>query len=147
MFYIYNSIAHYLIYNCHHNYSKVYSYIYCVKKREKHNDNKKIETFKMMFIKCINPDIALHISNMNDVLSKCSDSDRPMLKSAFNVISKNNYWSFMSEYTPDEGKGFMWSSHPKLNEIRTKITNEWSHSGASLAYTMRVIEMVAKKKS
>ena len=52
----------------------------------------------------------------------------------------------MSEYSPEEGKGFMWSSNPKLDEIRTKITNEWGgHSGASLAYTMRVIEGVAKK--
>ena len=81
---------------------------------------------------------------MNDFLSKCSDHERPMLTSAFNVIETNNYWSFMSEYSPEEGKGFIWSSHPKLDEIRTKITDEWGHSGASLAYTMRVIEGVAK---
>jgi len=85
---------------------------------------------------------------MNDFLSKCSDSDRPMLKSAFNVIDKNNYWSFMREYSPEEGKGFMWSSHPKLDEIRNNVTKAWpGHSGASLAYTMRVIECIAKKKS
>jgi len=50
----------------------------------------------------------------------------------------------MSEYSPEEGKGFMFSSHPKLDEIRTKITDEWGHSGASLAYTMRVMEGIAK---
>ena len=81
---------------------------------------------------------------MNTFLSKCSDSNRPMLESAFNIIETNNYWSFMSEYSPEEGKGFMFSSHPKLDEIRTKITDEWGHSGASLAYTMRVMEGIAK---
>lgn len=85
---------------------------------------------------------------MNDFLSKCSDSDRPMLQSAFNVINKNNYWSFMSEYSPEEGKGFMWSSDSKLDVIRCNIIKAWpGHSGASLAYTLRVIEMFAKKKS
>ena len=44
---------------------------------------------------------------MNTFLSKCSDSNRPMLESAFNVIETNNYWSFMSEYSPEEGKGYV----------------------------------------
>ena len=83
---------------------------------------------------------------MSEYLTQYSELDRPMLESAIDVIEKNDYWSFMCEYTPEEGKGFMWSKHPKLNEIRTKITKEWGHSGWSLAYTLRVIEYIAKKK-
>lgn len=101
----------------------------------------------MMFIKCINPVIALHISDMSEYLTQYSELDRPMLESAISVIETNGYWSFMCEYTPEEGKGFMWSSNPKLDEIRDNVTKAWpGHSGASLAYTMRVIECIAKNK-
>lgn len=84
---------------------------------------------------------------MSEYLTQYSEIDRPMLESAIDVIETNGYWSFMCEYTPDKDKGFMWSSEPKLDEIRDKIAIAWTgHSGASLAYTMRVIESIAKNK-
>lgn len=84
---------------------------------------------------------------MSEYLTQYSELDKPMLESAIDVIEKNDYWSFMCEYTPDEDKGFMWSSNATLDKIRYNVAKAWpGHSGASLAYTMRVIEYIAKKK-
>jgi len=89
---------------------------------------------------------------MSEYLTQYSELDRPMLESAISVIETNGYWSFMYKYTPEKGKGFMWSSNVTidnvtLDEIRDNVVKAWpGHSGASLAYTLRVIECIAKKK-
>ena len=50
-------------------------------------------------------------------------------------------------YEPEEGKGFMWSNHPNINNIGIKmesLPNPPGHSGGSFAFTMRHLQYIAK---
>ena len=48
-----------------------------------------------------------------------SEFDRPMLQSAYNVITNMEKWSFLKEYQPPQDKGFMWDD----NETVIEMTN------------------------
>jgi hypothetical protein len=53
-------------------------------------------------------------------------------------------WEFMKTYEPD--RGFMFSKHPKLSEIESKIDQDGTigHSGSSYGWTMRQVERIVK---
>lgn len=73
------------------------------------------------------------------------ESERPMLQSAYNVITTMKKWSFLKEYQPPQDKGFMWDDNETVLEIMNKINDDYSyHSGSSLAYVMRIMQAIAK---
>lgn len=55
-----------------------------------------------------------------------------------------NVWKYLSEYSPPADLGFMFSHGD--NNIVTQVQNqmETGHSGASMGWTMRNIEFIAK---
>ena len=55
-----------------------------------------------------------------------------------------NVWKYLSEYSPPANLGFMFSHGD--NNIVTQVQNqmETGHSGASMGWTMRNIEFIAK---
>jgi hypothetical protein len=67
-----------------------------------------------------------------------------MLTDAYTAITTCDLWTWLCEFRPQHGEGFMFSNHPNLNQIRTAMTYE-GHSGASYAWTMRVMASIAKK--
>lgn len=73
-----------------------------------------------------------------------AEDEREMLESAFNTITTMKAWDFMKSYSPGEG-GFAFSNDSKVIDIKNQIAcNYPGHSGASLAYTMRKMEFIAK---
>ena len=54
-----------------------------------------------------------------------------------------NVWKYLSQFDPPPGKGFMFCDDKIISIIQNKM--EVSHSGCSLAWTMRVIELIAKE--
>jgi len=51
-------------------------------------------------------------------------------------------WVYLSKYTPDVGRGFMFSDDPIVLAVGRHM--EIGHSGSSYAGTMREIEVIAK---
>ena len=66
-----------------------------------------------------------------------------MLEDAEAAITQCGLWDWLREYTPEEGKGFAFSSHPNLDRINSAMKYE-GHSGSSYAETMRQMEYIAK---
>lgn len=67
-----------------------------------------------------------------------------MLADAHAAITKCELWDWMKNYEPDDTRGFMLSRHPNLERINAAMTFE-GHSGSSYAWTMRVMEDIAKR--
>ncbi len=70
--------------------------------------------------------------------------DAPMLKNMYDAISRLNLWDWLSHFTPEAGKGFMFSSNPEITAIGQAIEAD-GHSGASFAICMRQMEFIAKQ--
>jgi len=81
--------------------------------------------------------------------SWCAD----MLRDAMNAvvltqldpeISKNetDVWAYVSTYDPPAGEGFMFSRDKIIDRIRANM--QVSHSGSSMAFTLRHLELVTK---
>lgn len=70
--------------------------------------------------------------------------DAEMLQDMDNTITKLELWDWMKTYEPEEGKGFMFSFHPNIDLIRNNISYT-GHSGSSYGWTMRTMELIAKK--
>lgn len=66
-----------------------------------------------------------------------------MLQDADSAITECNLWDWLRGYTPEEGKGFMFSQHPNLNKIDAAMKFR-GHSSSSHAWTMRQMEYIAK---
>jgi len=69
--------------------------------------------------------------------------DADMLQDADNAITECGLWNWLTEYTPEDGKGFMFSSHPNLDRINNAMKYS-GHSGSSYGWTMRQMEYIAK---
>lgn len=67
---------------------------------------------------------------------------RYYLLDAYKAVSKAEAWDFLKNYEPEDGKGFMFSTHPILTKINEHI--DGGHSGASYGITMRNIHYLAK---
>ncbi len=72
-------------------------------------------------------------------------SDEYMLKNVYDAICELNLWEWLKTYTPDEDRGFMFSYSKEVNEIiqHSKVVSD-RHSGASFAWCMRNMEVIAK---
>lgn len=66
-----------------------------------------------------------------------------MLQDADSAITKCNLWEWLRDYTPGDGKGFMFSDHPNLEKINAAM-KYGGHSGSSYGWTMRQMEYIAK---
>lgn len=89
------------------------------------------------------------LSYMNDSL--CISNLRDGLLAVVRVIESRavkaveiNVWEYLSNYSPPDGRGFMFSDGD--DSIVTLVQNqmEVSHSGGSMGWTMRNIEFIAK---
>jgi hypothetical protein len=56
--------------------------------------------------------------------------------------SNIDVWDYLSKYSPEEGKGFMFSADPIVSQIVNEM--EVGHSGSSMGWTMRQLELIAK---
>jgi hypothetical protein len=71
-------------------------------------------------------------------------SNPEMYTSAYNVISENNYWSFLEKYSPPADRGFMYDKNEKCQKIMNLINNSYDgHSASSIACTMRCMQYIA----
>ena len=69
--------------------------------------------------------------------------DHIMLKNMYDAIEKLNLWNWLYSFSPEEGKGFMFSFTPEIQLIGIE-TDSMGHSGASFAFCMRHMEKIAK---
>lgn len=51
-------------------------------------------------------------------------------------------WKYLSKYEPHQSQGFMFSTDPLVDRVKSEM--EVSHSGCSMAYVMRHLQLVAK---
>ena len=70
--------------------------------------------------------------------------DHLMLKNMYDAVTKLELWGWLYDFTPEEGKGFMFSHSPEIHAIGVE-TDVMGHSGASFAVCMRHMEKIAKK--
>ena len=76
-------------------------------------------------------------------LSFLDASDRRMIESAYRVMNSLGAWDYLRRYSPSRSSGYTFDLG--INRIMNKIQDEYDlHSGASIAYTMRRIEFIAK---
>lgn len=80
--------------------------------------------------------------NYSDVYS---GNDLKMILDADNAITKCKLWDWLRTYEPDVEKGFYLTSDPNLEKIRESMKYD-GHSGSSYAWTMRIMELIAKGK-
>jgi hypothetical protein len=73
-------------------------------------------------------------------------TDAVMLSNMCEAITELNLWDWLRTFTPKENEGFMWSRSPEINQIAShpKVDSD-GHSGASFAWTMRNMEVIAKR--
>ena len=70
---------------------------------------------------------------------------RQLASTSYNSVTALNMWDFFQEFQPEEGKGFMFSNHPKLTQLENYIEKTYNvgHSGASWGCSMRIIQFIA----
>ena len=68
-------------------------------------------------------------------------SDSPEFRSR--EMTANQVWTHLAQYTPEDGKGFMFSADDAI-VMRVQQNMEIGHSGSSMGWTMRQIEFIAK---
>jgi hypothetical protein len=78
-----------------------------------------------------------------DFESLYSQFEALMLTDAYKAITECDLWDWMRTYSPEEGKGFMFSDHPNLKRIDKAMKFD-GHSGSSYGWTMRNMESIAK---
>ena len=70
---------------------------------------------------------------------------RKMCQIAFNAIAESDGWEYLKNNKPNSNEGFMFTSNEKINEIIKKVSVvDDTHSGSSMAFTMRSLEYIAQ---
>ena len=81
-------------------------------------------------------------------LSLCirmSENDKLMVQAGIDAVTGAEMWDWLKTYEPDEGKGFMYSDHPNLDKINSRMYKLYNgHSGSSYGWTMRQLQFIAK---
>ena len=72
-------------------------------------------------------------------------SEAKMLKNMYDAITELDLWHWLHSFTPKEKEGFMWSPASEIGLIgrHPKVDSD-GHSGASFAWCMRHMEVIAK---
>ena len=79
--------------------------------------------------------------------SSYTEDDKNMLKSAYEVVDKNECWEKIKNFVPKANEGFIWTNDKDMIEIMTKINNAYPyHSVSSLDLVMREISYISKEK-
>jgi hypothetical protein len=73
-------------------------------------------------------------------------SEEKMLKNMYEAIDELKLWDWLSTFTPEKKDGFMWSPASEISQIgnHPKVNSD-GHTGASFAWCMRNMEVIAKK--
>ena len=72
-------------------------------------------------------------------------SEEKMLSNMYEAITELNLWGWLGRFTPEKEKGFMWSPASEIGEIgRHPKVDADGHTGASFAWCMRHMEIIAK---
>jgi hypothetical protein len=76
--------------------------------------------------------------------TRCSESK--MLTNMYDAITELNLWGWLHSFTPKKNEGFMWAHDEEVGQIgrHPKVDSD-GHSGASFAWCMRHMEVIAKK--
>jgi len=71
-----------------------------------------------------------------------SENDRVMIKSAYQAVSNLEGWDKLSTFQ----QSFMFTKDQEIIKICDKVNELYGqgHSGSSMAYTMRVMQYIAK---
>jgi len=84
---------------------------------------------------------------MSDLSFIRDSHTRSLVQNGHTAITQLELWDWLASYVPDEDVGFVWSNHPNINRIVTKmesLPDAPGHSGGSFAFTMRALEYIAK---
>ena len=74
-----------------------------------------------------------------------SENSKVMVQAGIDAVTGAEMWSWMAEYEPEEGNGFMYSDHPNLDKINDRMNRLYGgHSGSSYGWTMRQLQYIAK---
>lgn len=73
-------------------------------------------------------------------------TDARMLKNMYEAIDELKLWVWLRTFAPEKKDGFMWSPAPEISQIgnHPKVDLD-GHTGASFAWCMRHMEVIAKK--
>lgn len=72
------------------------------------------------------------------------EMEKEMLTDMYRTITILGLWEWLEDPDIPGKNGFVFAEYPELDKI-TKTIEYKQHSGASFAYTLRVIEKIAKK--
>ena len=83
-----------------------------------------------------NPDLSWMTCEMN----------KDMIESAYNIITQQEKWRLMQEFETSPDEGFMMCKNMDILKIMNEINETYrgGHSGASIAYTMRSMQKIAR---
>lgn len=89
------------------------------------------------------------LSYLNDKWSEdmIRDGMRAILRANEDTSIKTreiNVWKYLSQYSPPDGRGFMFSAGDDRIVSQVQSHMETGHSGGSMGWTMRQIEFIAK---
>jgi hypothetical protein len=96
------------------------------------------------------PNTIEEVNNLD--LNYIDNWERDMIKDgmravvrANDVLEKReiNVWDYLSKFSPPPNRGFMFCDDEIVSIIQREM--ETGHSGSSMAWTMRVIELIAKQ--
>lgn len=81
-------------------------------------------------------------NNPDFTFISCS-STRNMINSGYHAIMRCEGWNILYDFS---GESFMFSSDPQVCRLMSTVSKyyEGGHSGASMGYTMRQLEFIAK---
>jgi hypothetical protein len=85
-----------------------------------------------------------HLAEQVD-FSFLSECMRELIEPAYYSLTPQD-WDFLKNYEPSEEFGFMFTNNNnKLNIIYNKISQHPSQSGSTVGYTLRCLQIIAKK--
>jgi len=77
--------------------------------------------------------------------TRFGDNEKKMVQAGIDAVTRTEMWPWMAAYEPEEGNGFMFSTHPNLDKINSVMHKLYDgHSGSSYGWTMRQLQFIAK---
>ena len=78
-----------------------------------------------------------------DLFSTYTKDEQDLLQSAYDVITRLEKWNVIRSNPPGQG-GYLFTNNTEIESIMNAIADEYQfHSGASLAWTMRIMQQIA----
>lgn len=95
--------------------------------------------------KILYPSLSEILENPDFSWMNC-DMNREMIGSAYDIITYREKWHFIQEFEPNYDEGFMMCKNMEILKIMNEIneTYKGGHSGASIAFTMRSMQKIAR---